>query len=363
MAELSAGSERPAVSVIVPARNEEACLGACLESLAAQSGVRFEIIVVDDGSSDRTSEIARSFSGVRLIEAGLLPEGWSGKNHAMVTGAGQARGEWLLFTDADTVHLPGSLVRSLAEAQRWDVALLSYSPEQEVDGFWEKAVMPVIFAELATTYRPSEVSNPASPAAAANGQYLLISRESYDAVGGHAAVAGSLLEDVALARALKTSGRHIFFRYGGDAVRTHMYRSFAQLREGWTKNLALLFPSPVRLAVLRLLEFMLIIASVEVAVLGALYHRTHTATFATIVFLALCGLFVTRIRKAHFASGATALSLLGLPLFSYLLLRSKRAHRRGEVFWKGRGYRSTPESAGEKVLKATTESVVHRGTA
>ena len=110
--------------------------------------------------------------------------------------------------------------------------------------------MPVIFAELAATYRPARVSDPESPAAAANGQYILISREAYDAVGGHAAVSGSLLEDVALARAVKASGRRIFFRYGGDAVRTRMYRSFAQLREGWTKNLALLFPSPARLALL-----------------------------------------------------------------------------------------------------------------
>ena len=124
-------------------------------------------------------------------------------------------------------------------------ALLSYSPEQEVHGFWEKAVMPVIFAELAATYQPSLVSDPRSPAAAANGQYILIAREAYDAIGGHAAVSGSLLEDVALAKAVKASGRRIFFRFGGDAVRTRMYRSFAQLREGWTKNLALLFPSPV----------------------------------------------------------------------------------------------------------------------
>ena len=101
--------------------------------------------------------------------------------------------------------------------------------------------MPVIFAELASTYSPSQVSDPASSAAAANGQYLLVLRSAYDAVGGHAAVAGNLLEDVALARNIKASGRRIFFRYGGDAVHTRMYRSFAQLREGWTKNLMLLF--------------------------------------------------------------------------------------------------------------------------
>ena len=133
--------------------------------------------------------------------------------------------------------------------------------------------MPVIFAELASTYRPSDVSDPASSAAAANGQYILVSREAYDAVGGHAAVATSLLEDVALARAVKASGRRIFFRYGGDAVRTRMYRSFAQLREGWTKNLVLLFRSPVRLAVLRLTEFVLIVGGGAVAIATGLHGQ------------------------------------------------------------------------------------------
>jgi glycosyltransferase involved in cell wall biosynthesis len=120
-------SERPAVSVIVPARNEEACLEACLESLVAQRGVDFEIIVVDDGSSDRTREIATSFAGLQVIEPGPLPAGWTGKNNAVTAGAKVARGEWLLFTDADTVHRPGSLARALAEAKQHRADLLSNS--------------------------------------------------------------------------------------------------------------------------------------------------------------------------------------------------------------------------------------------
>src|SRR5450631_1669904 len=263
-------ASKPSVSVIVPARNEEACLGACLSSLLAQTGIDFEIIVVDDASTDRTREIARSFPLVRVVDADPPLPGWTGKNNAMAAGATVARGEWLLFTDADTVHLPGSLTRAVAEASQQGAAMLSYSPAQEVRGFWENAVMPVIFAELAATYRPSLVSDPKSPAAAANGQYILITREAYDAIGGHAAVSNSLVEDVALARAVKASGRRIFFRFGGDAVRTRMYRSFAQLREGWTKNLALLFPSPVRLAVLRLIEFLLIAGGLAAAVTAAL---------------------------------------------------------------------------------------------
>jgi cellulose synthase/poly-beta-1,6-N-acetylglucosamine synthase-like glycosyltransferase len=333
-------AKRYAVSVIVPARNEEVCLGACVQSVTAQTGLSYEVIVVDDGSTDGTRQIALSFPGVRVVDAGPLPEGWSGKNNAMAAGARQARGEWLLFTDADTVHAPGSLARSLAEARRQKADLLSYSPRQEVVGVWEKAVMPVVFAELAITYRPSVVSDPKSSAAAANGQYMLISREAYEAVGGFAAIAGSLLEDVDLARAVKSSGRRIFFRNGGDAVSARMYRSFAQLQEGWTKNLALLFPSPVRLAVLRLLEFLLILASLEITVLGVLYRRTNAAVFAAVLFLVLIGLFVARIRQAHFESGATTLSLLGLPVFAYLLVRSKLFWRRGKVSWKGRVYPS-----------------------
>ena len=340
---------RPLVSVIVPARNEEVSLGACLESLVAQTGVRFETIVVDDGSTDRTRRIAESFPSVQVIDAPPLPAGWSGKNNAVAAGAAKARGQWLLFTDADTVHLPGSLSRSVTEAQQNQVALLSYSPQQEVHGILEQAVMPVIFAELAATYRPSQVSNPRSSAAAANGQYLLVSRAAYDAVGGHAAIAVSLLEDVALARNVKQSGRRIFFRYGPDAVLTRMYRSFAQLREGWTKNLVLLFASPLRLAMLRLLEFVLIVASAAIALKALSGGRTAVVLVAAAVATVVYGFFFNRIRKAHFSRIANTLALLGLPLFSYLLLRSVIFYKRGTVGWKGRRYASPagtgPESA------------------
>jgi len=330
------------VSVIVPARNEETCLGACLESLVAQTGVPFEIIVVDDHSTDRTREIAQSFPGVRVIEAGPLPEGWTGKNNAVTAGAGQARGQWLLFTDADTQHLPGSLARALAEAKAREVDLLSYSPEQMVESFWEKAVMPVIFAELASAYRPSEVSDPKSSAAAANGQYVLIKRVTYDAIGGHAAIASSFLEDVALALAVKQSGKRIFFRYGGDQVRTRMYRSFDQLREGWTKNLALLFPSPGRLALLRTLEFFLIVLSVAISLWNIVRDLWQPAAACGLLALVLWGIFYKRIRRAHFTGDATVLALLGLPLFSCLLLRSKSFHDHGQVSWKGRSYSGRP---------------------
>jgi hypothetical protein len=333
----------PKVSVVIPARNEEACLGTCLRSLVAQAEVSFEIIVVDDASVDRTREVAESFAGVEVVSAEPLLPGWSGKNNALRVGFEHARGEWLLFTDADTVHLPGSLARAVAEAEEHAVALLSYSPEQQVGSFWEKAVMPVIFAELAACYRPSAVSDPRSASAAANGQYLLIFRPAYEALGGQAAVASSLLEDVALARRLKSSGGKVRFRYGADAVRTRMYRSFAHLSEGWTKNLALLFPRTVQLAAGRALEFAVIAGGAGGAIVEA--WRAHPA--GAVLFALIGGgfyaRFFRRIRKAHFARDANVLAILGLPLFCYLLLRSRFRHKRGDVDWKGRRYGSSLE--------------------
>jgi glycosyltransferase involved in cell wall biosynthesis len=331
---------RPSVSVIIPARNEEACLATCLESLVAQTGEAFEIIVVDDHSTDRTREIAQSIPGVQVIEAGPLPEGWTGKNNAVVTGARAARWEWLLFTDADTVHLPGSLTRAVHEAQEHDVEMLSYSPEQIAVTFWEMATLPVVFAELAREYPPSKVSDPNSSAAAANGQYILIKRSAYDAVGGHAAVAGEILEDVALARAVKASGRKIRFRYAADAVRTRMYRNFRQLREGWTKNLAILFPRPGWLAAKTLLLW----SAFLIALLGfgSRYQlgRISVSPFIWLAFAFLIGAHLRiRLRCSNFPERMIGLgALFGMPMFAYLLLRSKCAHAKGSVSWKGRTY-------------------------
>ncbi len=344
-----ASPARPEVSVIVPARNEEACLGACLASLTAQVGVPLEIIVVNDGSTDGTADIARSFSGIKLIEAGPLPEGWSGKSNALYNGTQHARGQWLLFTDADTVHVAGSLARALKEAKRNEAEMLSYSPAQELRGFVERAVMPVIFAELAAKYKPREVSDPNSPATAANGQYLLITREAYDAVGGHAAIATCLLEDVELARAVKRSGRRIRFRFGGDAVRTRMYRSFAQLVEGWTKNLALLFRSPARLALTRSLELLAIVGGLALAAVALRLGDTRMAVLAGIAFALIYLNFLLRIRKAHAGAASSALAVFGPPIFSYLLLRSTlyyKWHR--NVTWKGRRYSTAASSPKEE---------------
>ena len=349
------GNAAPVVSVIIPARNEEVSLGACLESLVAQTGLNFEIIVVDDNSTDRTREMATSYPKVKVIDAAPLPSAWTGKNNAVVTGARQARGQWLLFTDADTVHLPGSLARALSEAQQNNVELLSYSPEQIAVTFWEIATLPVVFAELARQYPPSKVSDPSSRVAAANGQYILVRRDTYDAVGGHAAVAGEILEDVALARAVKCSGRRIRFRYAADAVRTRMYRNYAQLREGWTKNLALLFPKPGWLAVKTFLwwAFPWIVLCLKLA--GVLADPEWNKVIVGALLL-----LILRIGRANFPLKMNILGVLfGTPMFAYLLLRSKHAHANGSVSWKGRTYSDKQDSKKPDSEKAALLATGH----
>lgn len=370
--------ELPIVSVIVPARNEEACLERCLESLVSQAGIPFEIIVVDDASTDRTGEIARSFAGseaaslrerrgeaspprrsacgdnqgraqnyahrteqyptVTVISAPPLPENWTGKNNAMSAGTKMAKGKWLLFTDADTFHKTGSLARALAEGEREGAALLSYSPEQEVQTFPEKAVMPVIFAELAARYPPAKVRDPKSRIAAANGQYLMILRDVYEAVGGHRRIANDLLEDVALARLVKSSGRKIWFRYGGDAVRTRMYRSWPQMKEGWTKNLSTLFPQPVLYSLMLLAMWSFSLAALGWAVNGLAADHLR----ASIYLLPLLALYA-RIACGRFGAVNSLIALaFGVPWAAYLLLRSAMARRNGTITWKDRNYQTSP---------------------
>lgn len=338
----------PEVSIIVPARNEEANLGACLQSLVSQSEVDLEIIVVDDESVDRSRAIAQSFGQVRVIAADPLRRDdagalWSGKNNALVSGTKEARGKWLLFTDADTVHRPGSLQRALKEAEERRVDLLSYSPAQLVASFTERAVMPVIFAELAAEYPPEKVRDPHSAIVAANGQYILVRRACYDAVGGHSAIATEILEDVALARKFRDAGYSIHFRYGGDAVATRMYRNWIQLRDGWTKNLALLFPQPIALALKSIAAWSAAWFAVAMVVAGL-----RSGHYVWIAAVAIWLLVYWRIRAAHFSRENNLLAMaFGMPIFSYLVLRSRRAHARGEVEWKGRTYGTrlpTPDS-------------------
>jgi glycosyltransferase involved in cell wall biosynthesis len=340
------------LTVIVPARNEEDCLGACVESLVSQSedifelGKDWDLVVVDDQSVDRTAEIARGFAGVTVLEAEKLKPDWTGKNNAVWTAARRARGRWLLFTDADTVHEPGGLRRAMHEAERYKAGMLSYSPRQIVKGFAQRSLMPLVFCELALAYPPKKVSDPVERIAAANGQFLLIEREAYRRLGGHASVAGKVLEDVELANLAKRRRVGLRFRYADDIVSARMYRSMAAMVEGWTKNLKLLFNNALMLAVFRAIDFFLLFG------LPVLTYQLWNARLGPhglewlgagwilgLLWLRTLIRFYTRVAKSNFPFIDCAISPLGLPLFVGLLYRSWFQHRiLKRVIWKGRGY-------------------------
>ncbi|HEY0794929.1 MAG TPA: glycosyltransferase [Acidisarcina sp.] len=330
------------LSVIIPARNEEECIGACLKSLVAQSragfelAVDWEILVVNDESTDTTEAIAKAIPGVTVLAANTLRRGWTGKANAAWTGAQAAVGQWLLFTDADTVHEPGNLERALREARKADAAMLSYSPRQIVTGFWQRALMPLVFSELVLAYPPAKVTDPGSRLAAANGQFVLVERRAYFNVGGHEAVADSLLEDVALARLIKRRKLGLRFRYAPEALSTHMYRNFGAMAEGWTKNLALLFGNALFLAAWRMLDVVLIIV---LPILVLYFYQPIARVAFAILWLRTLWRVYSRAAKSNFTAVDCALSVVAIPLFCALLVRSWFHHTiKRRVGWKGRTY-------------------------
>lgn len=337
------------VSAIIPARNEEASIARAVESVAAQAEVG-EVIVVNDQSTDRTGEILRELAErmpkLKVLETADIPTGWRGKNHAVAVGAAAATGDWLLFTDADTYHHLGSTRRALADAVDHSAVLVSYSPEQEMESFWERAMIPFVFGRLVARFSFAQVNDPKRPEAAANGQFVLILRDAYEAVGGHAAIASEILEDVALARRVKSQGYGIYFTAPMGIVRTRMYRSFGAMWQGWTKNLYLLSGGNAKSVLLELAE---VLPWFDAAAMVAIwmYLRAHT----TVSFWLLPMLLLVPLIRLHLQYGIRLYRNLypisyvqyylpGLMLYAAALIASWWKNTRGEVVWKGRAYRA-----------------------
>jgi hypothetical protein len=217
------------------------------------------------------------------------------------------------------------------------VAMLSYSPRQVVTGFWQRALMPLIFCELALSYPPEKISDPESTLAAANGQFILIRQDAYFAVGGHSAIAESVLEDVSLARRVKRRKLGLRFRYAPEAVSTRMYRSFGQMYEGWTKNLALLFGNALFLAAWRVIDLLLLIG---LPVLFIEFYQPRPLWWVLMaLWLRTLWRFYRRVARSNFAFWDCASAIFGLPLFCWLLYRSWFHHTLiKRVIWKGRSY-------------------------
>jgi glycosyltransferase involved in cell wall biosynthesis len=326
------------VAAIVPARNEEVSIAACITSLAVQPEI-VEIIAINDQSSDRTGEIlrdlARNIAHLHVIDAGAPPSGWVGKNHAVSLGAHQANSPWLLFTDADAVLLEGAIAKAIALATEKDAALISFSPEQELQSWYERVLIPFVYLRLAQRFSFAEVNDPSSKAAAANGQFLLIQRKAYDAVGGHAAIRGSVLEDVALARRVKSAGLRIWFASGLGVVRVRMYRSFSAMWEGWKKNLFQLMGGTTG-SVFAEFESAFPWMILVILLIGI---KLPVAMFAGVILLLLRQVsYGMALSRNHFPFKYIIYYLPAIFLYAGVLWASHESYAKGKVTWKGREY-------------------------
>jgi glycosyltransferase involved in cell wall biosynthesis len=326
----------PLITAIVPARNEEAVIAACVESLARQPEI-VEIVVVNDESTDKTAAIVREWMAkipqLRLLETQGVPAGWVGKNNAAYLGAQEAKTPWLLFTDADAELEAGATARALQIAQETNAALVSFSPAQITETWYEKALIPFVYTRLGKHFSYDAVNNPESPAAAANGQFLMIRRDAYNAIGGHASVASEVLEDVALAARAKAAGFFLWFGSGQGIARVRMYRSFGAMWQGWKKNIFLLVGSRPG-AVFRELEATIPWIPVVLILLGL--------KFPFAMFLGVCFLLMRQlaygldISRNHYPFKFIIYYVPAVVLYSAVLWASYRGHARGKVEWKGR---------------------------
>ena len=343
----------PFVSVLIPARDEAARIAACLDGLSRQSYRDFEAIVVDDQSTDRTAEVARSYAdrlpALAVVPGAPLPSGWAGKCWACWQAAGRARGEWLLFLDADVMPAPDLLAALVDRAGRGGVDLVTLMPLQHLGSLAERVVLPAFMAVLYGLYPLHEVSDPRAPAAFANGQCLLIRREAYLALDGHRAVHASILEDTELGQRAKAAGYRLLAAAAPDLIAVRMYTGWASLSEGLGKNAVAGFRSGgARSSWIGVRQSTIAFTPLALVGLGALAALSRPgsplggALLAHGLLLALVALacwgWLAR-RRYRLAPWWGALLPLGTAVYFWLSARALvRLHTGRGVTWKGRTF-------------------------
>jgi len=333
----------PLVSVIIPARNEARNIERCVRSVLDTQYSPIEVIVVDDRSTDGTAAIveAAADSRLRLVRGVEMPEGWFGKQWAIVQGYRVAHGELLLFADADTRHTPELTGRAVRGLQAERVELFSVLPRQEMRTFWERVIQPHVFLALETGAGNLGRVNRTRVEwrAIANGQFILTTRASYESVGTHAAVRHSVVDDLLLAKAYVRAGKDIFLVHGEEFMTTRMYRSLREIVAGWSKNLASgvpLMAPPLRLARAVVPYVMWLPALFWIAPPLAWWATGwNVAALATLASL-LAWLAIYAIHRAPL--WYAPLYPLGAGVVAFIMIRS--AIRGKRVEWRGRVYKS-----------------------
>jgi chlorobactene glucosyltransferase len=349
----------PLISVLIPARNEELTIERCVRSLVAQMYERLEILVLDDASSDATAAIVQSIidelplqqrGRLRLLEGEALPSGWGGKNFACYQLAQQAKGDYLFFTDADTMHEPKMVATVLDSMQTQRVSLLTAQPTYELESLGEQLVVPLLTFTIMTLLPVALIPRrPESSLATGNGQLLCFERTAYERIGGHAAVKNRILEDVLLARATKAVGFRMLFVDAQDVVRCRMYRSFAEVWSGFSKNQFAFYNYSLPFALVALLlNILLFIVPLLLVLIISLLHLS-LAIWLLAALAYLLPVFMRILLTLRFTHRQRIEMLLlcflhpvSIALECLILLNSIRWHyrKRGTV-WKGRAYETS----------------------
>ncbi len=343
--DLPANTQWPGISIIVPARNEEANLPKLLQSLIAQDYPLYEIIIVDDVSTDATADIVRSFArhDVRLLQSAGPPADWTGKNHACWLGATASKYPWLLFIDADGVLHPQALRSSLAFALEKHTGALSLFAQQECKTFWERLLLPFAYQQYFVGVNPQRVNSECGPALA-NGQFFLISSDAYQQVGGHAANASSVIDDVALATRLKNVGITPLACRGEALVSVRMYTGLRAIIEGFGKN-SYLFLRQSPLSGIQTALSTMLATSVPLLFISAWRKQSvRTLILTLLAYLAQVRYMRSWVRRFSIhpvyalLAPLSALAFIGIPLNSMLRVLTGRS-----LSWKGRSYKAVRE--------------------
>ncbi len=329
------------MSVVIAARNEADDLPGTLDDLLRQDGVELEIVVVDGGSTDGTRAVAEERAPrVRCLPEPPLPDGWVGKNWACATGAAATSAPWVLFLDADVRLHPAAVRTVLDWAERDGAALATVGSQVEMGGVWERTILPFYVQMVLTYFRTPRVNRPTSRAAMANGQFLMVRRAEYDAVGGHAAVRDYVLEDVALAQRFRSAGATLRVAWAPELARTRMYRTRAEMSEGLLKNL-----HGTHYSTARQLGFLGALIGFFWLPLAILPVGLATGTLAltvvgTVLWAALFAKHVGFARALGVSAGYGLLYPVAVGYYVVLVGRSiARGARGAPIDWKGRSYR------------------------
>lgn len=351
---VNAPQSAPLISVCIPARNEEKNIRRCVESILQQDYPLFEVIVVDDRSTDATpvilNELTEKDSRLRITTGSDLPEGWAGKPHALHQASTLAKGEWICFIDADTFLKPNALSACYAKALETKADLFTVMTNQLLGSFWERTVMPLVMTALSVGFSPRRINDPQRKDAVANGQFIMIRREIYDIIGGHEAVKDRIVEDKAISENVKWNGHRLIVADGMQLVSTRMYTSLPEMWEGWTKNIYLGLRESNSLLWLGVFGAVLAVFATVVLPLwplaGLLWYintRETAAIFVMIEALSVWGvLLFFRVRiaqKMNTPAWYGLLTPLGAGVFAAMMLTSAWKVLSGSgVTWRGRKY-------------------------